>query len=143
MFELMDLAYTPKSNIIENISRAKRYFSASGEAMYSGYSHPYAAVLEDYIDGASRARINPLWWERRPQDWKSYTNDSGFRYLGHTVGSGNINYHDGMPDRPQGIGCGVYTREHITYIGKWGGSPAVLQSGLIIYPNGNVQLVGQ
>ena len=143
MFELMDLAYTPESNIIENISRAKRYFSASGEAMYSGYSHPYAAVLEDYLDGASRARINPLWWERRPQDWKSYTNNSGARYMGHTVGSGNKNYHDGMPDRPYGTGCGVDNRQHVVSIGKWGGNPAHLQKGLIIWSNGYRQLVGQ
>lgn len=143
MFELLDLAYTPESNIIENISRAKRYFSASGEAMQLGFPHPYAAVLDDYLDEASRVAINPLWWERRPQDWKSYTNDSGFRYIGHTVGSGNKNYHDGMPDRPYGKGCGVDNRQHIVYIGKWGGNPAGLQSGLIIRPDGSIELVGQ
>lgn len=142
-FELLDLAYTPESNIAENVGRAKRYISAYYEGTPWENENPYIAVLDDYLDEASRVAINPLWWERRPQDWKSYTNDSGFRYIGHTVGSGNINYHDGMPDRPYGKGCGIDNRQHIVYIGKWGGNPAVLQSGLIIWHEGSFQLVGQ
>lgn len=140
-FELMDLAYNPEPDIIENVQRAKRYISAAYEG--TNWENPYSPILDDYLDEASRVVINPLWWERRPQDWKSYTNDSGFRYIGHTVGSGNKNYHDGMPDLPYGTGCGVDNRQHVVSIGKWGGNPAHLQKGLIIWPNGYRQLVGQ
>lgn len=136
--KLIELAYIPESDIIRNIGLAKRYFDAF--TMRTGYTFGGIEMLDEYLNEASQVVINPLWWERRPQDWKSYSNDSGFRYIGHTVGSGNKNYHDGMPDRPQGMGCGVDNRSHLVYIGKWGGSPSSLQKGVRVQHDGLVTI---
>lgn len=143
--ELVDLAYTPEANMLENLARARRYFKAiNASKTYSVNSaqlNEFIQWLDSFLDESARVQHSPSWWNRQPNDWTSFFNrESGFRYIGHTNGSGDQSYNGFTTEYPLGWGCGAWTREHNAAVGKWGNNGHILK-GIYVYRSGSVELL--
>ncbi|MDE6542247.1 MAG: hypothetical protein K2L74_09560 [Muribaculaceae bacterium] len=96
----------------DNVRRALAYYKGA-----RAYGHTLTcdaatldaavAIIESYLMEREKVNVNSWWPE--PGDWKRYTNDSGFGYIGHTAGNG-----------PSGTGYGVWNNGR-AFVGTWKG----------------------
>lgn len=121
--ELINKAYNAEDKAIDNIARALAYLRAAQEKEPRLVDRTANTVrwLEDFLDEHEKVQLSPMWWDRNPEDWTEFVNhDTGFKYIGHTNLSG-LRQSWGNNEYPNGWGCGVWTKEHQAFIGKWSG----------------------
>ena len=139
--ELINKVYNSEDKVLENIGRALAYMRAAQKKEAALRSERYDIIvrwLEDVLDEAEKVQHSPHWWDRKPADWTAYSNETGFRYVGHTNLSGLVQSW-GNNEYPTGWGCGVWTKdEPCAFIGKW--NQGRMGQGLFINAIGQVSV---
>lgn len=134
---LGDLELLRENRHYDNPDNAKKcYQYAIGHTMFTDTSLLNAKIncISDFISKRERVLIDPMWWDRKPDSWTSYVNNSGFSYIGHTSDSGTPKDKMQLSGYPTGPGYGCWTKQFTAFIGNWSnGNPT---KGLFISTDG-------
>lgn len=134
---LGDLELLRENRNYDNPDNAKEcYKFAVGHSKFVSDSYLRAKIdcIIDFIAKREKVLVDPMWWERKPDTWTKYVNESGFSYIGHTTDSGSRKDKLQLSGYPLGPGYGCWTKQFNAFIGNWSnGNPS---KGLFISASG-------